>query len=230
VTEALVFVDDVEHPELSSHDRHHLERVLRLRRGALIALSDGAGHHRVARLTDGLEPAGPVEFTPRPESTVTVAFALVKGARPELIVQKLTELGVDDIVPFAAERSIVRWDAGKSDVNMKRLRQIAREAAMQCRRVWLPVVGPLTMFADLVRRPGAALAERGAPLPGPEVTLVLVGPEGGWSPTEAAAMVPRIGLGEHVLRVETAAIAAGVFLTAGRAARGGGTWWGSTVA
>ncbi len=230
MSEALVFVDDVENPELSSQDRHHLERVLRLRKGALITVSDGAGRHRAARLDVHLEVAGPSEITPPPASPVAVGFALVRGERPELIVQKLTELGVDRIVPFVAERCVVRWDAAKREGNLERLRRIAREASMQCRRDWLPVVEPLGSFGELVTRPGVAMAERGAMAPGAEVVLVIVGPEGGWSPTESASTVPRVGLGAHVLRVETAAIAAGVLLTAGRTARSGGTWWGSTVA
>jgi 16S rRNA (uracil1498-N3)-methyltransferase len=230
VSEALVFVDDVEHPELSSQDRHHLERVLRLRKGAVITVSDGFGRHCDVTLDVRLEVEGPIEITPPPASPVAVGFALVKGERPELIVQKLTELGVDRIVPFVAERCVVRWDAAKRDGHLERLRRIAREAAMQSRRDWLPIVEPLGSFAELVSRPGVAMAERGAMAPGAEVALVLVGPEGGWSPTEREANVPTVGLGAHVLRVETAAIAAGVLLTAGRAARSGGTWWGSTVA
>lgn len=230
MTEALVFVDDVDHPELSPSDRHHIERVLRIRAGSLITVSDGAGRHCTARLGDRLAPVTGVEQTPAPEPAVAVAFALVKGDRPELIVQKLTEVGVDRIVPFVAERCVVRWEPAKADRELQRLRRIAREAAMQCRRLWLPAVEPLTTFAEVAACPGAALAELGGPPPGPDVRLVLVGPEGGWSPAESASSLPRVGLGAHVLRAETAAIAAGVVLTAARAARSGGTWWGSTVA
>ena len=238
MTEALVFVDDLDDPELSTTDRHHLEHVLRLRRGALVTVSDGRGRHRVMVLADPLEAAGPVQSEPRPEPELAVAFALVKGARPELVVQKLTELGIDRIILFAADRSVVRWDESKRDRETQRLRRIAREAAMQCRRVLLPEIEAPTTFAAVAARPGAALAERGAVTdPRAPVTLVLVGPEGGWSVAEAGwrpagtdADLARVDLGPHVLRAETAAIAAGVLLTAGRAARSGGTWWASTVA
>jgi 16S rRNA (uracil1498-N3)-methyltransferase len=136
----------------------------------------------------------------------------VKGERPELIVQKLTEIGVDRIVPFTAARSVVRWDAEKTARQHERFQAIAREAAMQSRRTWLPLVEPLARFADVVGEPGAALADRGhAPLD-PATRLVLVGPEGGWSDDERAADVPFIGLGDTVLRAETAAIAAAVLL------------------
>ncbi len=76
----------------------------------------------------------------RRRAALTVGFALVKGERPELIVQKLTELGIDRIVPFVAERSVVRWDGDRAAGHVERLRRVAREAAMQSRRCWLPEV------------------------------------------------------------------------------------------
>ena len=87
---------------------------------------------------------------------------------------------------------------------------------MQCRRARLPRVEPVTTFAALCPRPGAALATQGGQPPGPEHTFVLVGPEGGWSREELDAPLPRIGLAPYVLRSETAAIAAGVLLGARR--------------
>ena len=67
-------------------------------------------------------------------------------ARPELVVQKLTEIGVDHIVPFVADRSIVRWDPDKAAHHHARLQKVAREAAMQSRRAWLPEVAEVTNF------------------------------------------------------------------------------------
>ena len=77
----------------------------------------GAGRWRPCRLTSGplLEIAGATVGEPRPEPPITVAFALVKGERPELVVQKLTELGVDRIMPFVAGRSVVRWEPGRAE-------------------------------------------------------------------------------------------------------------------
>ena len=80
---------------------------------------------------------------------LTVAFAPVKGERPEWVVQKLTELGIDRIVPLLSERSVVRWSGARGKATVERLRRVAREAAAQCRRVWLPEV------ADTVRLRGA---------------------------------------------------------------------------
>ena len=138
-----------------------------------------------------------------------MGFALVKGDKPELVVQKLTELGIDRIVPFRAERSVVRWDEARAAKAAARLRQVARSAAAQCHRPWLPEVAAVADLADLLAADGVAMADRGA---GPlrlARTTVLVGPEGGWAAEEVPAGVPRVGLGPHVLRAETAAIAAG---------------------
>ncbi len=209
---AHAFVADVDAPALDPADRHHLERVLRVRRGDAITVSDGCGRWRRCRFGPQLEPLDDVVADPVPDPPVAVAFALVKGERPELIVQKLTEIGVDRIVPFAAARSVVRWDAEKAARQHERLLAIAREAAMQSRRTWLPTIEPVARFVDVAAESGAALAERGhAPLD-PATRLVLIGPEGGWSDEERAVDVPSVGLGDTVLRAETAAIVAAALL------------------
>jgi 16S rRNA (uracil1498-N3)-methyltransferase len=143
-----------------------------------------------------------------------VAFALVKGERPELVVQKLTELGADRIVPFVAERSVVRWAPDRAARQEGRLRAIARAAAMQCRRTWLPEVAEVAAFADVAALPGAALADPGGAAPTLATTAVLVGPEGGWSPAEQACDLPRVRLGAYILRAETASITACALLAA----------------
>ena len=213
---AHAFVADLDVPTLDPVDRHHLERVLRVRRGDPVTVADGRGRWRLCRFGPALEPIDAVVTDPAPDPPVAVAFALVKGERPELIVQKLTELGVDRIVPFAAARSVVRWDGQKAARHHERLVAIAREAAMQSRRTWLPVVEPPARFAEVAAQPGAALADRGnAPLDA-AIRHVLVGPEGGWTDDERAAPIPSVGLGDNVLRAETAAIAAAVLLCAFR--------------
>jgi 16S rRNA (uracil1498-N3)-methyltransferase len=213
---ALAFVDDLVHPVLSISDRHHLERVLRLRSGAEVAVGDGRGSWRPCRFGSELEPIGPVIVEPRPEPPIGVGFALVKGDRPELVVQKLTELGVDRIVPFTAARSVVRWDETKAGRQQERLVVIAREAAMQCRRTWLPEIAPLCDLAEVAAMAGAVIADRGGDQLAADDRFVLVGPEGGWTPEELGLGVRRVQLANHVLRAETAAIAAGALLCANR--------------
>jgi 16S rRNA (uracil1498-N3)-methyltransferase len=213
-----VFVADLGRPVLDGDDHHHLARARRLRAGDPLVLGDGAGRWVPARF-GGLEPelVGEPVLAALPVPAVAVAFALVKGTKPELAVQKLTELGVDHIVPFVAARSVVRWDAARSEQAHARLVRVAREAAMQSRRAWLPAVDPVSSFAAVAARPGACRADRGGGPPTLARPLVLTGPEGGWAPEERELDLPVVALADGVLRAETAAITAGVVLTALRA-------------
>jgi 16S rRNA (uracil1498-N3)-methyltransferase len=213
------FVVDLERPALSEGDRHHLLRVLRLAPGDAVTISDGAGAWRMARLgsAGSLEPDGAIHHVAAPQPALTICFAPVKHERPEWTVQKLTEAGVDRIVPIVAARSVVRWDDDRAARQLQRLSAVAREAAMQSRRVWLPEVTPVIEFADAAAIAGASLAERLGPPPTLARPVILVGPEGGWSPAELEADIPHVGLGPHVLRAETAAVAAGLLLAGLRA-------------
>lgn len=215
----LVFVDDLELPVLGEDDRHHLERVLRVRPDEVLVAADGAGSHRRCRLAGGgrLVPLDEIEHDPSPQPALTVCFAVPKGERPELVVQKLTELGVDRIVPFVASRSVVRWDAERAERHIERLRRVVREAAMQSHRSRLPVVDELARFDEVAALPRAALADAGGDPPSLHHPVLLVGPEGGWSDDEAGRGLPAVRLGPHVLRAETAAIAAATVLGALRA-------------
>jgi len=252
---AHVFVDDLEHPVLVDDDHRHLERVLRLRAGETVSAADDAGGWRLLRWEGAgrLTPAGGIEHHARPEPAITVAFALMKGDRLDWVVQKLTELGVDRIIPMTTQRVIVRWDEARADRAVHRLRSVARAAAMQSRRVWLPRVDGVRSFSDLATEAAAdrateaaadratesaagrdegGEAEGGPAVLGPAVLgpavlavpgggsfgldrpTVLIGPEGGWSPDEVSCGLPTVGLGPTILRVETAAAAAGLLLMA----------------
>ena len=206
-------VADVEAPAIDDADRHHVERVLRLRVGEAVSVTDGAGCVRACRLGPGLvlEPDGDVVRTERPAPAVTIAFSLLKGDRTAFVVQKLTELGVDRIVPFVSARSVVK------DTRLDRLRKVAREALMQSHGAWLPEVAEPTSFEAATSRPGCCLATLGANR-GPSLAhpCVLVGPEGGFTEDEERDR-PAVSLGPNVLRAETAAVAAGTLLTGLRA-------------
>jgi 16S rRNA (uracil1498-N3)-methyltransferase len=226
-------------------DGHHLSRVRRIRPGEALTAADGAGVWRPYEVV-GVEGAGLVlratappvrepELTPRLE----VAFALTKGAKPETVVQQLTELGVDRIRPVRARRSVVRWDASRAEAAVERMRRVAREAVLQCRRARLPVVDPPVELAALAGLPGLVLGDPGAvgaPLPEPPGDLTtdpadpttgaptwtaLVGPEGGFEPDEIARLgvVSRVGVGPHVLRAQTAAVAVAAALAISRRIR-----------
>jgi 16S rRNA (uracil1498-N3)-methyltransferase len=210
---AHAFVDDLERPALSDEDRHHLERSLRLREDATISVADGAGRWRLCRLgSTRLTAESDILSTARATPALAIAFALVKGGKPELVVEKLTELGIDRVLLFAAERSVVRWDAAKRAKATVRLGAVARAAAMQSRRAWLPEVTVVGGFDDVARLSGATLAQRGgAPLT-LEHPTVLIGPEGGWTPAELGTGLPRVDLSDAILRSETAAMTAAVGL------------------
>jgi 16S rRNA (uracil1498-N3)-methyltransferase len=204
------FVANLDHPILDSDDEAHLRKSLRMRDGDPLTVADGRGQWRPVRLGPTLEPAGEVQIVDQPAPLLAVAFALTKGSKPEFVVQKLTELGIDTIVPFVAERSIPRWDVDREAKNLVRMRRVAREAAMQSRQVWLPEVTAVTTFAEVAQLPGAVRADMGGEAMG-DHTTVLIGPEGGWSKTERSAL-GSISLGRHVLRAETAAVAAGALM------------------
>lgn len=204
------FVADLDQPALDDDDRHHLRRVLRLRDGADLTVSDGAGGWRACTFGDTLGLAGDIVRVPPPTPLLTLGVALTKGSKPELVVQKATELGIDRIVVFVSARSIPRWDDARTAKQLARLRRVAREASMQCRRVRIPSVEGLLDVVDTHALVGAAVADMGAtPYAGQHT--VLIGPEGGWTDDERDAM-PTVGLGPHVLRAETAAIAAATLM------------------
>jgi 16S rRNA (uracil1498-N3)-methyltransferase len=186
--------------------------VLRVRPGDALTLSDGAGRWCRASFGPTLRAESEVESVTWQGPELTVAFALVKGERPELVTQKLTELGIDTIIPFVAERSVVRWDTDRGARHVSRLRRVAREAAMQCRRPALPRIGDLAAFADVAALPGAAAAERHGVPPSLAFPTLLVGPEGGWSAGESTRLEHCVALGDLVLRTETAAIAGAALL------------------
>lgn len=205
---AHLFVADLEAPQLDEDDRHHVMTVLRLRSGEPLTVSDGDGRWRACRFATGgdIEPAGEIVEVEAPRPPLSVGIALTKGNRPELAVQKLTELGIERILPFVGARSVVRWEGPRAQRHLQRLRRVAREAAMQSGRVRLPVVEDVTDFADVAGRPGAALTQMGGEAPTLAHTSLLVGPEGGWADEELALGLAQVSLGPLVLRAETAAI------------------------
>jgi 16S rRNA (uracil1498-N3)-methyltransferase len=220
---AHVIVADLDRPSLGDDDRHHLASVLRLRVGEPVTVTDGAGGCRRCAFDGsaaGLSIAGDVERVRAPAPAITVALALVKGDRPEWAVQKLVELGVDRVVLLHTERSVVRWSGDRAVRHLERLRVVARQAVMQSRRVWLPAIEGVAEFGRLVSDAtlggvgGVALASPGGEFPSLDNPTVLVGPEGGWSPAEAACGLPTVSFGPTVLRTETAAVAAGALLVA----------------
>lgn len=216
-------------------DGHHLERVRRLRAGEHVTVADGAGAWREYRVTGtargrlDLGAVGSVRREPRLHPGLGVAFGVGKGSKPEHVVSGLTELGVDRIVPLVTARTVVRWDDDRAGAAVGRLRRIAREAAMQCRRSRVPEVEEPVDVAAL-RTPGVVVVGDPGGVPAAEVPepeagewTVVVGAEGGLAPEEQSVLdarrgTVRLAVGPHVLRTETAAVAVAAALVGRRRA------------
>jgi len=212
---------------VSGPEGHHAADVRRMRAGEAVELVDGAGlrvRGRVSYVRRGeltVEVRG-VDREPVPDPRVVVVQALPKGDRGELAVELLTEVGVDEIVPWAAARCVAQW----RERTQVKWRSTAREATKQARRAWQPVIAPYARTSDVVARLrsaslGLVLHESGAePLapvavPAQGEIVVVVGPEGGISDDELAAFEPvarAVRLGPSVLRTSSAGAAAAVAL------------------
>jgi 16S rRNA (uracil1498-N3)-methyltransferase len=213
---------------LSGDEGRHAARVKRMRPGEELLVADGRGglvRCRVVKvIADALQLAVlDRQRIPAADPRVAVLQALPKGERAELAVETMTELGVDEIVPWSATRSVVQWRGARGDKALQRWRRAAREAAKQSRRAWIPDVPPVVgndAALDRMRTAACTLVlHEDAPTPMSQVALpasgeiiVVVGPEGGITPEEIAAFegagaVP-VRLGGSVLRTSTAGSAA----------------------
>ncbi len=215
---AHVLVESLDTPTLDDADAHHLAKVLRLRDGEPVTVTDGQGRWRSTTYSaDGsLVVVSPIEEEPRSRARLTLVFALTKGDKPEVVVQKLAELGVDQVIPFRAERSVVRWDDDKAERQSERWRRVTREALMQSRSVHLTHVADVqpnleSAIAGLSAS-GLAIAEPDGSALTSATTAVVVGPEGGFSQWERDLVTPTVALPGAILRAETAAIVAGALL------------------
>ncbi len=223
-TLAQFLVQDIVRPQLAASDVHHLARVLRARNGERVCVIDGRGSWRVcAWQDDELQSVGDVETQTQDTPALRIAFPFLKSDKTEVVVQKLTELGIDELQLLLPTNASVRIPAAKLEKVMTRLRKVAHEAAMQSRRVWLPTVVDPIPPSEAVGG-GYVLAHWGGqPLsdvvsgPGESSLSVAIGPEGGWTDAELALCRTPFSLGQTVLRAETAAIAAAALISAVRA-------------
>lgn len=218
------------HATLAGPVAHHIARVLRMRAGDAIGLTDGAGtrwHGTIAAITGRAVLVHIAHCTTElpPPLHITAAVAVLPQERWRLVLEKCVELGVATMQPILAQRGVVpkaalakqsRWDA------------VMTQAAQQCERVWYPrLAAPCTVaqfFATAAPACDAVYfcAERRAPgacsMLSSGRVAVLIGPEGGWTPEEIQLAESRgvhpLALGPHILRTETAACAALTLLQA----------------
>ncbi|MEO6500632.1 MAG: 16S rRNA (uracil(1498)-N(3))-methyltransferase [Jatrophihabitantaceae bacterium] len=213
---------------LTGAEAHHAATVKRLSVGEPALLADG--HGGLAEVRANQVSPDRVVFQvlsrrspARPAPRLVVVQALPKGERAELAVELLTELGVDEIVPWSAARSISQWKGDRVAKGLAKWQRTAQAAAKQSRRAWIPEVSELAGSAQVAGRIAAAgLAlllheEADEPLsrvavPAGGEVLLVVGPEGGLTPEELALFTGSGGrpvrLGAEVLRTSTAGAAA----------------------
>lgn len=214
--------------ELPEQAAHHAARVLRLQAGDRVSVFNGRGGEGEARITDIGKRNVTVEIVDwhdvERESPLQVllAQAISAGEKMDFTLQKAVELGIGDIQPLASERSVVRLSGERAEKRVAHWQGVVIAACEQSGRNSVPVVAPIRPLLDwlgqqeqaglrLMLSPTAEVGLRDLPRPAGGVTL-LIGPEGGLSPTEDAA-AQRFGftpvrLGARVLRTETAALAA----------------------
>lgn len=227
---AHAFVDALDDAvEIAGADGHHLQRVRRLGVGEYLTLADGTGawrRYEIESVAPGqLRLAARSDLAVEPEilPRVVLAVALTKAGALETVVARCTELGVAGFVPVRARRCVVRWTSAQAERAVARLRVTAREAAAQSRRARVPEVAEVSDLLALVDRPGVVVADpAGEPVralvpparmqPVADAWTIVVGPEGGLDPAELEALLgaPRVSLGPHILRAETAPIAVSV--------------------
>lgn len=217
----LIYVEDLSAPVLSDSARRHLTRSLRLEIGDPVNLADGDGGWVPGVLTNddaGVVVTGEVVVEAPARAFLTVMFTPTKGVKPEWVVQKLTELGIDRIGILQTERSIVNYDSVRAERLLRKLQTVVTEACQQSRRLVRPQIVGLHSVAEFVATDHesrlcdpAGEVLKTALGRGLLVSSLAVGPEGGWSQGEAE-QAPLVALPGGVLRAETAAVTAAVVL------------------
>lgn len=219
---------------LTGPEGRHAATVRRVGIGERVDVVDGRGTR--AECTVASVQRDVVELTvlrrvvePPASPRLVLVQALAKGDRGELAVELATEVGIDEVVPWSATRSIVKWDGERGQKALSRWRSTAREAGKQSRRAWLPVVTEVSSTAQVAERvrgaAGALVLHEassrplaGMSLPTAGEILLVVGPEGGVTEAEVAELeaagAVAVRLGASVLRTSTAGAAAAAVVSA----------------
>lgn len=213
---------------------HYINDVLRFKPEERLVIVDRHGNEHIARAGQLLKDKVifSIESTLRPERklpVLTIACAIPKKSKFDDIIDKLTQVGVDRIIPMYTERSVVKLDAVAAVTRLARWKKIAHAAAQQSHRCTLPEIESPKAFREVVSAcrdhdlkliPTLTAVEKRlrqlCAQHKPKKILVLIGPEGDFTPGEVAlakksGCVP-VSLGESVLRVETAAVAVASFI------------------
>jgi 16S rRNA (uracil1498-N3)-methyltransferase len=209
----------------------HIKDSLRIAIGETLWFGDGYGTRYHAKITDVSKRAvighilETVQEPPRRTPRLILGQSLLKGEKMDWVIQKATELGVDELIPIESRHSVVQLKADRVDHQLTRWQRIALEAAQQSEQWHVPTIVPPRSLAVLLtglatgtitlmlaeRREGKSLQKVDLPEDVTNSVLILIGPEGGWSKEEVQiaeqAGIQPITLGQQILRAETAAIA-----------------------
>lgn len=204
----------------------HAVTVARTRVGERLSIGNGRGLV-VGGIVTSLDPfaveVDDVRREAAPDPELWLVQALAKGDRDELAVQAATELGISGVIPWAAERSVTRWEGAKLEKGRARWEAIVREASKQSIRAWVPEVAALISTRSITGRalvldPMASVALSAVELQSAGRISIVVGPEGGISPREFDLLeeggATRVRLGAEILRTSTAGPAAIAVLNA----------------
>lgn len=210
----------------------HLRDSLRVAVGETLWVGDGHGSRYRTEITDVSKRSvtgrilEAIQEPPRRTPRVILGQSLLKGEKMDWVIQKSTELGVSEIVPIESRQSVVQIKADRADHQLARWQRIAVESAQQSEQWRVPTITAPQSLASLLknrttdivalmlteRRRGTSLQILSLSKEPTASVLILIGPEGGWSQEEVAqaeqAGVQSITLGLHILRAETAALAA----------------------
>lgn len=211
---------------VTGNEAKHIRTVLRLKTGDRLSIFDGSSKEYEGTIVkaDRSDVLVRIETILRPREAfglaITLAQSLLKGDKMDWVIQKATELGASELIPFFSSRTVPLLEPSKAKDRHKRWRRIAVEASKQCGRTLLPRVSPLLDYHQVLRVPsrnalrlflwekkGAKLKEVLTGMGERENIFVVVGPEGGWADQEAeeaigVGFIP-ITLGRRTLRAET---------------------------
>ncbi len=217
--------------QLSPGEMHHLARVLRVREGETVVVFDGCGRSAPARfslLRNGrLWLSRPPQMAPLPPAKRVLLQALCGPERMDWLIEKATELDVSTIVPLLTKRCMDRKGVAANPRRVQRWQRLALAACRQSCRDWMPIIEPVTPYAEALGRHAndlglflvGTLNERaswigttlGALTTAPRSVGLLIGPEGGLTEVEMEAAIRSgarpVRLARGVLRTETAAVA-----------------------